>query len=311
MDFRQQLTLILARGLSAEAAALAASGAVEGGLDDARRRRELLVGLEARGMLRRGAAVAWPDEHCVAQLETRLRHDEARLAWRGSVDYPARLAESLGAEAPAWVWIAGAGERLSGPAWAFVGSRQTEPPLLDAARRLARAVADAGIAVASGMAAGADAAAHDGARLGRAGTIAIPARGILEAGLSRRICRSLNMTALALGRPEEPFSAGLAIRRNAAIAAMGDGLLLVAGGLRGGSSHAVRWAIAWGRPLWCFDAGPGKTPAANRHLLREGLAEPLPLGEKPEQWLARMQESLARRPARGKKSAGKQLDLLE
>ncbi|MCE5228254.1 DNA-protecting protein DprA [bacterium] len=308
MTFIEDLTLILARGLPAEAAHLAASGQIaEFGLEDNRRRQAFLNALEARGLLRRGAAVMWPDERRVCSLADRIQREGIRLAWRRAESYPKQLAEWLGAEAPAWAWIAGDEERLGAPVCSFVGSRQTTPPFLAAARKLARALADHRVAIASGMAAGADEAAHDGAQGGRAGTIAIPARGILSLGLSDAICRKLNMTALALGRPEEPFSAGLAIRRNAVIAAMGRGLVLVAGGLRGGSSHAVRWAVSWRRPLWCFEAGRD-TPPANQSLIRDGLAEPLPFDENLEQWLGRIVPALSKADRTGKSDV--QLDLL-
>lgn len=307
MSLVAHLTLILARGLPAEAAHAAVRGHLpEFNLEGARRRQIFLNALESRGMLRRGAAVVWPDERRVELLAERIEREGIRLIWRGAGNYPAQLVQWLGTEAPAWVWLAGPIERLNMPSCSFVGSRQTATPLLAAGRKLARALADSGVAIASGMAPGADQSAHDGAQSGRAGTIAIPARGILSVGLNDRLCRKLNMTLLAIGRPEEPFSAGLAIRRNAAIAAMGQGLVLVAGGLLGGSSHAVRWAISWRRPLWCFDAGPKDTPPANRHLLHDRLAAPLPFTENLDQWLARIVPSLKNpRPA----DAMRQLDL--
>ena len=91
-------------------------------------------------------------------------------------------------------------------------------------------------------------------------------------------------TVLALETPDEPFSAALAVRRNALIAAMGDGLILVASELKGGSSYAVRWALDSGRPLWCLDAGRA-TPPANQQLLRAGRAQPLPIDASADEWL--------------------------
>ncbi len=297
MPLVAQLTLIHARGLPAEAAHAAVAGHIpEFELDGARRRQMFLNALQGRGLMRRGAAVFWPDERRVRLLAERIEREAVRLIWRGARDYPPQLVAALGPEAPAWVWTAGPLERLGVPVCSFVGSRRTDPPLLAAARKLARALADSDIAIASGMAPGADQAAHDGAQSGRAGTIAIPARGILASGLNDRLCRKLNMTVLALGRPEEPFSAGLAIRRNAVIAAMGRGLVLVAGGLRGGSSHAVRWALSWRRPLWCFEAGPADTPPANRHLLLDRLAVPLPFAENLDAWLGRTVPALKNPP---------------
>jgi hypothetical protein len=122
--------------------------------------------------------------------------------------------------------------------------------------------------------------------------LAIPARGLLWHDLARSRGPRAAWTFLALDRPWAPFSAGLAIRRNALIAAMGEGLVLVASDLVGGSCHAVRWALARRRPLWCLEDGR-RTPPANRHLLRAGLARPLSLAEGPEAWVAAIAPALA------------------
>ncbi len=291
-----EVRLILARGLPAQAAHwLADSQLAPDPAPTGRAARRLCGELVQRGLLRPGVEVQWPDARVTAATADRLRRAQVRLAWRGGPGYPSRLERQLQQAAPAWVWLAGDDSRFALPACSVIGSRQSPPRFLEAARVLARVLAEAGIAIVSGMAAGADSAAHEGARQGRAGTIAIPARGILAAGLSGPACARQSATALALGRPDEPFSAGLAIRRNDLIAALGQGLVLVAGGLKGGSSHAIRWALARRRPLWCFEAGR-QTPPANAHLLRQGLAAPLPLSAGPQSWCASILPALADPP---------------
>lgn len=282
MQLESTLYLMLTRGLLREtvrtialetaAASRAASWNDVAVLADLRRRAAACA---------RGTTLHWPEPAAVTALADRLRNCGARLLWRGEPEYPERL-HALRTPPP-WLWLCGKAARLRASTCAMVGSRRTPPLLAEVARRLARALADAGVCVASGMAAGADSAAHEGAEAGRAGTIAIPARGLLGA-LERIGLRRDGWTVLALETPDEPFSAALAVRRNALIAAMGDGLILVASELKGGSSYAVRWALDSGRPLWCLDAGRA-TPPANQQLLRAGRAQPLPIDASADEWL--------------------------
>jgi len=292
-----QLTLIQSRGLPAEAAHWLVtrfwnpSEPEKTGLATARGRHQLALELQARGYPR-GAAIHWPEGPEIRSLAARLQHFNVRLAWRGTPPYPARLTEALAEAAPAWLWICGDERRLAGRTLSVVGSRQSPMPLLAATRRLAQVLAEAGVSVVSGLAPGADTAAHEGARTGAAGTVAIPARGILQIDLAACQGDAPWMTALALDRPAAPFSAGLAIRRNDVIAAMGDGLVLVASGLQGGSLYAVRWALARGTPVWCFEAAT-RTPPANRALLRRGQARPLAIRAKPEVWVEAILKGLS------------------
>lgn len=290
-ELRAELFLALARGLTGEAA-LAVRRAAP---------REALARLDAPEIARwAGPALAsarrpvrWPGCGEVQSCAERLEALSIRLAWRGEADYPERLAEGLGARAPAWALVSPPLLRPSAPACAIIGSRQTPPRLCAATRALAFELAERGCAVASGMAEGADEAAHEGAARGRGGTIGVPARGLLQlpAGFYRGRPESFGL--VGLGRPDDPFSAGLAVRRNDAIAALTDGVVMAASGLRGGSAYAVRWALKRGRPVWSFECG-AQTPPGNKSLLRAGLARPLSLRRKPGEWAEEVIEELAR-----------------
>lgn len=323
ISFEDQIYLIHCRGLTAEAIHFlacewwAAREGLPAELAEASGRQALALALGARGLLR-GGPLAWPEWKSVRLQATLLQRAQVRLCWRGREGYPDKLAGRLGGTAPCWVWVAGEESRLGRTACAMVGSRQTPPPYLEAARRLGRALAEAGTPVVSGMAPGADSAAHEGALAGEGGTVAVPARGILHTELSAcqrtRVHPAARMTCLALDWPQAPFSAGLAIRRNDVIAALGDGLVLVASDLKGGSAYAVRWALAHKVPLWCFESGAA-TPPANRHLIRQGLAQPLGLTEPAEAWLRAIRPRLeayhaAARATREDKPLG-QLNLLD
>ncbi len=228
-------------------------------------------------------AIVWPRRRSVESHARRLIERKIQIVWIGESLYPKKLSEEFGDDAPPYVLVEGNPSRLQMKQCAMIGSRQSPSELCDAARLLAQELCDRGIVVTSGMAEGADAAAHDGAVQGKAGSVGVPARGLLMLNAEGRSRAGEAMTILGLGRPDENFHAGLAIRRNDVVAAMSEGLVLVASGLKGGSAYALRWAMGHGRPIWCFENGR-KTPSGNASLLKAGLARPLRMNGSPAEW---------------------------
>lgn len=313
MRLLDDVFLISARGLAPDSAVeLAreghANGAAPYDFSPSKLNAWLLTSAPASG---RGARreVRWPDRAKIRDEAKRLERMDARVAWAGSEHYPIKLAAGLGEKTPPWVLIAGEAERLAAPQCAVIGSRTTPPELLEAAERLGRELAEARIVVSSGMAAGADRAAHRGAAEGAAGTLAVPAQGLL--GVEPRWCGHLRsaVTLLGLGLPGAGFQTGVAIARNHAIAALSEALVLVASGVRGGSSYALKWALGHGRPVWCFENG-NRTPEANARLLAAGHARPLSLGMSAESWAAEISEEIGRGPKAAETSEVLQLDWL-
>ncbi len=270
--------------------------------------------MKALGVPARGPklSVKWPRAEAIGRQAAELDDLGVRLVWRGEPGYPARLERSLGAEAPAWILILGDEARLNFPQVAIVGSRKSDPQFNDAAMRLANALSDRGIVVTSGMARGADSAAHDGAADGRAGTIGMPARGLARVARQSEPGLLAMATLVGLGLPEENFNAGLAIRRNHAVAALASAVVLVQSGVRGGSFYAVKWALRAGRPVWTFDAGPS-TPDGNANLLDSKLARPLAMDIGAGEWaetIATRIEEAADSSAHAEEDSVEQLDLL-
>lgn len=208
----------------------------------------------------------------------RLAGAGIQMIERGSAGYPERLAEGMGSEAPARLYIQGDLARVGGEMCAVVGSRETTEAYCAAAFGLAEALSKRGIAVVSGLARGADSAAHAGAMQGAGGTIALPPRGLL-----REPRPPEGMTKIGIADPVASFHAGLAIRRDHAIAALSGGIVLVSTGPKGGSWHSVRWALRHGRPVWCLENGRS-TPTGNAWLIAAKLAVPLSLKAGAESW---------------------------
>src|SRR5688500_5366223 len=107
------------------------------------------------------AALLKPDEAALERASHWLAEPGHHLiGWRDP-DYPPLLRRSP--NAPFALFVAGDPSLLWHPAIAIVGSRAATPGGRDNAAAFARAIAGAGFVVASGLAAGVDAAAHQAA----------------------------------------------------------------------------------------------------------------------------------------------------
>lgn len=202
------------------------------------------------------------------------------LICRCDARYPARLHDLPGA--PAVLHVVGGMERFltaaaSEPV-AIVGSRRASDYGTGVARSLGRALAGAGVPVISGMAAGIDAAAHDGALGGGvppagqlrwgggAPTVAVLPGAADEAyppgarGLYRRIVRE--GAAVSELPPRVRVRSWMFLARNRIIAGLGAMTIVVEAGPKSGALLTARHAAELGRPI---GAVPGRitTPQAS------------------------------------------------
>jgi DNA processing protein len=166
----------------------------------------------------------------------------------GAPDYPPELVDDF--EAPAVLFHRGPLDRLGRQhRVGIIGTRRCTHYGSEVARQLGRDLAAAGIAVVSGLAAGIDAAAHEGA-LSAAGTT--PAIGVVGSGLDVVYPRSsaslwqripehgLLLSESPLGARPEPWRFPA---RNRIIAALCEVLVVVESHAVGGSMHTVRAAL--------------------------------------------------------------------
>jgi DNA processing protein len=218
------------------------------------------------------------------------------LICRCHAAYPAPLLE-LSAE-PAVLHVAGGAARfvelVGRHPVAIVGARRASPYALETARALARGAAGRRATVVSGMAAGVDSAAHEGALATWGGTIAVlpsaPQRPypVSALGLHRRI--------LAAGAAVSELGPDVAVRRwmfparNRIIAALSAMTVVVAARQGSGALTTARMARALQRPL---GAVPGQvtSPLAwgPHQLIREGarlVAGPSDIGGGTGEWTA-------------------------
>ncbi|MBL8352418.1 MAG: DNA-protecting protein DprA [Burkholderiaceae bacterium] len=228
-----------------------------------------------------------PDGHARRLADTLAWLDggpDRRVMVLGDADYPEPLLNS--ADPPLLLYLHGRSTLLQRPMLAIVGSRRPSAQGRDNARRFAQALAAQGWAITSGLAAGIDGAAHEGALAALGDTVAVVGTGIdrvYPAGhqaLARRIAAAgLIVSELSLGTP--PLAANFP-QRNRIIAGLSRGTLVVEAALRSGSLITARLAAEAGREVMAIPGSILSPQSAGCHaLIRQGAA----LVESPEQVL--------------------------
>lgn len=158
---------------------------------------------------------------------------------------------------------------------ALVGSRNPTPQGAENARQFAKALAQAGLTVVSGMALGIDGAAHVGALEADGCTVAVVGTGLdrvypkAHHKLAHRIaCHGLLVSEYPLGTP--PLMANFP-RRNRLIAGLANGTLVVEATLRSGSLITARLSAEQGKDVFAI---PGSIHAAQSRgchaLIKQG-----------------------------------------
>ena len=169
-------------------------------------------------------------------------------------DYPAQLLESPAP--PPLLFIKGNRQLLNRTAIGVVGSRHATTSGIDNARAFSKALSDAGITVISGLAAGIDTSAHEGALTGPGSTIAVVGTGLdrvypaRNRELAHRIAASgAIVSEYPLG--SEPLP-GHFPQRNRIIAGLAKGCLVVEATLGSGSLITAKEALEAGRDVFAI-----------------------------------------------------------
>ncbi len=192
----------------------------------------------------------------------------------GDTDYPPMLLQT--ADPPLLLFAEGAVHRLAARCIAVVGARHPTAQGEDNARAFAAALSRHGLVVVSGLARGIDAAAHEGAMLGPAGTVAVLGAGPDEpyptqnAALAARIVAhgGVLLSEYAPGTPplKENFP-----RRNRIIAGLSLGTLVVEAAVRSGSLITARLATEAGREVFAIPGSIHSPQSKGCHaLIKQG-----------------------------------------
>jgi len=191
----------------------------------------------------------------------------------GDPAYPPHLLQA--ADPPVLLYVQGSPAILSAPAIAVVGSRHPTPQGLDNARAFAHSLGAQGYVVVSGLALGIDGAAHEGALMGTAGTVAVVGTGIdrvyppKHRELAHRIAaHGALVSEFAPGTPALPEHFP---QRNRIIAGLSLGTLVVEAALPSGSLITARLASEAGREVFAIPGSIHAPQSKGCHfLLKQG-----------------------------------------
>ena len=272
-EFRAWFSLVYTPGLSRQAARglLQAFGSPEAVLGASQARWAAVAGREA------AQALATPDPVALQ----RLAHAQAWLAGQpgrqvvtlGDAGYPEALLHC--GDPPLMFFLEGRAEFLQRPSVAVVGSRQATAQGLSDARQFAHVLSLAGVTVVSGLAAGIDGAAHDGALGGSGSTVAVVGTGLdivyprRHASLMRRIVEA--GAVISEYAPGTPVLAHHFPHRNRLIAGLTRATLVVEATLKSGSLITARLAAESGREVFAVPGSIHCAQASGCHaLIRQG-----------------------------------------
>ena len=158
---------------------------------------------------------------------------------------------------------------------AIVGSRNPTPQGEVSARQFAKAFAEAGVCVVSGMALGVDGAAHEGALQGGGTTIAVVGTGLdrvypkKHLNLAHRIAQQgLIISEFPLGTP--PLTGNFP-KRNRIISGLSQGVLVVEAAVKSGSLITARLANEQGKDVFAIPGSIHSPQSRGCHaLIKQG-----------------------------------------
>lgn len=212
----------------------------------------------------------------VQAVQDWLQADVARaLLTLGDADYPQALLNT--SDPPLLLYAQGQLSHLNRPAIAIVGSRHPTAQGQDSASAFAAVFAQAGWVVVSGLAAGIDAAAHEGALRDPhgAGTIAVVGTGLdrVYPASNRELAHRLVQHGVMLGEyplGTPPLAANFP-RRNRLIAGLAQGTLVVEAAVQSGSLITARLAAELGREVFAMPGSIHSPQSRGCHaLIKQG-----------------------------------------
>jgi len=227
-------------------------------------------------------ALAAPDATTLERARHWLRHPRHHLLGWHDPDYPPLLRN--GPNPPPALFIDGDPTSLWRPAIAVVGSRNPSAGGRDNTREFATALAATGITIASGLAAGVDAVAHQAALNGTGTTFAVIGTGPDVA--YPRHHRLLQEQVASNGAVVSEYPPGTSPRsgqfpaRNRLLAALTLGTLVIEAAERSGALITARLAAEAGREVFAVPGSIHNPMARGCHrLIRDGATLVTDAGE--------------------------------
>ena len=176
---------------------------------------------------------------------------------------------------PSVLFVKGCAEQLQVPSIAIVGSRDATPGGLQIAYQFAGSLAESGLTVTSGMAAGIDGAAHSGALASHGVTIAVLGTGVevIYPRRHKQIYTDIQQQGCVVSEfwpSVGPFSGNFP-KRNRIISGLCLGTLVVEASRKSGSLITARLAMEQGREVFAIPGSILSGQSQGCHdLLRNG-----------------------------------------
>ncbi|WP_165010534.1 DNA-processing protein DprA [Neisseria yangbaofengii] len=199
--------------------------------------------------------------------------DDCRLLLLQDDDFPDMLTEGI--TPPPLLFLRGNSDLLHKASAAVVGSRHATPQAMRIARDFGMALSEKGIPVVSGMAAGIDTAAHQGALLSDGGTIAVWGTGIdrIYPPSNKQLAYKIAERGLIISEfplDTRPY-AGNFPRRNRLIAALSRLTLVVEAAVESGSLITAKLAAEMGREVMAVPGSIDNPHSKGCHkLIKDG-----------------------------------------
>ena len=211
-------------------------------------------------------------ELAAASWEKMQRQQIQLMSWR-CADYPPYLAAIP--DPPAILYLKGKRAVLNEPQVAIVGSRCASHDGIAHATSFARALAESGITVTSGMALGIDGAAHQGALAGGGETCAVLGCGVdvVYPAQHRHLAEQIMAQGIVVSEylPGTQPKAAYFPRRNRIISALTYGVLVVEAAPNSGSLITARLAMEYNREVFAIPGSINNPQARGCHrLIRDG-----------------------------------------
>lgn len=198
-------------------------------------------------------ADAWQNAvSAAARQRDRAEDTNTRILGFGEEAFPPLLGASK--DSPFFLWVRGSLAPDPSKSAAVIGTRKPTPHGTVIAERVSEYLAHASWSVVSGLALGCDAAAHRAALKAGGHTVAVLAHGLQTVapashrGLAEEIVEAGGALVSEFAFGVEPLPAQF-VRRDRTQAGLCRGTIMVQSDLAGGSLHASRAAIAYGRWL--------------------------------------------------------------
>jgi DNA protecting protein DprA len=247
--------------------------------------------------LKPGVASSIADQKDQAEaVSAELEQHEINILLKGDENYPPRLANALGDEAPPCLFAKGNPDILKRRSVGFCGSRNASDENCKMAMSIANQLARSGINVISGYAFGVDTAAHIGALDSGGVTTFVLPTGILSFSPKSAVASLLepeNHVILSEFPPNLGWHSHNAMKRNSTICCLSNAIVLVESGMEGGTFAAGKAALKLQRSLFVLQHDdPYSTPPGNRFFIERG-ARPLDISASGEVDLSALLETVA------------------